>query len=123
MKGIDEVGRLFNNNELIVAEVLQSAEARKAAVGHLQQFLEKTETSTRGKIVLATVKGDVHDIGKNLVEIILSNNGYEVINLGIRVRPDALDPCRQGARPGRGRSVRTSREERAHDGGDSERLS
>jgi 5-methyltetrahydrofolate--homocysteine methyltransferase len=90
MTGMTEVGRLFNNNELIVAEVLQSAEAMKAAVGYLQQFMEKAETSTRGKIVLATVKGDVHDIGKNLVEIILSNNGYQVINLGIKVPPEDL---------------------------------
>ena len=90
MKGMDEVGRLFNNNELIIAEVLQSAEAMKAAVNHLEQFMAKAETSTRGKIVLATVKGDVHDIGKNLVDIILSNNGYLVINLGIRVPPEAL---------------------------------
>ena len=90
MAGMTEVGRLFNNNELIVAEVLQSAEAMKAAVNHLEQFMEKTETSTRGRIVLATVKGDVHDIGKNLVEIILSNNGYKVINLGIKVPPDEL---------------------------------
>jgi 5-methyltetrahydrofolate--homocysteine methyltransferase len=90
MTGMTEVGRLFNNNELIVAEVLQSAEAMKAAVNHLEQFMEKTESSTRGKIVLATVKGDVHDIGKNLVEIILSNNGYNVINLGIKVPPEDL---------------------------------
>ena len=90
MKGMDEVGRLFNANELIVAEVLQSAEAMKAAVNHLQQFMGKAETSTRGSVVLATVKGDVHDIGKNLVEIIFSNNGYRVINLGIRVAPDVL---------------------------------
>jgi 5-methyltetrahydrofolate--homocysteine methyltransferase len=90
MTGMTEVGRLFNNNELIVAEVLQSAEAMKAAVGYLEQFMEKTESSTRGKIVLATVKGDVHDIGKNLVEIILSNNGYKVINLGIKVPPEDL---------------------------------
>jgi 5-methyltetrahydrofolate--homocysteine methyltransferase len=90
MAGMTEVGRLFNNNELIVAEVLQSAEAMKAAVNHLEQFMEKAETSTRGKIVLATVKGDVHDIGKNLVEIILSNNGYQVINLGIKVPPEDL---------------------------------
>src|SRR5581483_980727 len=85
-----EVGRLFNKNELIVAEVLQSAEAMKAAVNHLQQFMEKSETSARGKIVLATVKGDVHDIGKNLVEIILSNNGFDVVNLGIKVAPEEL---------------------------------
>ncbi|HVO98949.1 MAG TPA: methionine synthase [Bryobacteraceae bacterium] len=90
MAGMTEVGRLFNANELIVAEVLQSAEAMKAAVNHLEQFMEKTETSTRGKIVLATVKGDVHDIGKNLVEIILSNNGYRVVNLGIKVPPEDL---------------------------------
>ncbi|HYL38793.1 MAG TPA: methionine synthase [Bryobacteraceae bacterium] len=90
MAGMSEVGRLFNNNELIVAEVLQSAEAMKAGVGHLEQFMEKTESSTRGKIVLATVKGDVHDIGKNLVEIILSNNGYRVVNLGIKVPPEEL---------------------------------
>ncbi len=90
MTGMTEVGRLFNNNELIVAEVLQSAEAMKAAVNHLEQFMEKSESSTRGKIVLATVKGDVHDIGKNLVEIILSNNGYQVINLGIKVPPEDL---------------------------------
>ncbi|HEY7212804.1 MAG TPA: methionine synthase [Bryobacteraceae bacterium] len=90
MAGMAEVGRLFNKNELIVAEVLQSAEAMKAAVNHLQQFMEKSETSARGKIVLATVKGDVHDIGKNLVEIILSNNGFDVVNLGIKVHPEEL---------------------------------
>jgi 5-methyltetrahydrofolate--homocysteine methyltransferase len=90
MAGMSEVGRLFNNNELIVAEVLQSAEAMKAAVSHLEQFMEKADTATRGKIILATVKGDVHDIGKNLVEIILSNNGYQVVNLGIKVPPETL---------------------------------
>ena len=90
MKGMDEVGRLFNNNELIVAEVLQSAEAMKAAVGHLEQFMEKSETANKGKVLLATVKGDVHDIGKNLVDIIFSNNGYSVINLGIKVPPEIL---------------------------------
>ena len=90
MAGMTEVGRLFNNNELIVAEVLQSAEAMKAAVNHLEQFMEKADTAARGKIVLATVKGDVHDIGKNLVEIILSNNGYTVVNLGIKVPPEEL---------------------------------
>ena len=90
MAGMAEVGRLFNNNELIVAEVLQSAEAMKAAVGYLEGFMEKAESATRGKIILATVKGDVHDIGKNLVEIILSNNGYRVINLGIKVPPEKL---------------------------------
>ncbi len=90
MAGMAEVGRLFNANELIVAEVLQSAEAMKAAVGHLEQFMEKADTAKRGKVVLATVKGDVHDIGKNLVEIIFKNNGYEVVNLGIKVPPEEL---------------------------------
>jgi 5-methyltetrahydrofolate--homocysteine methyltransferase len=90
MAGMAEVGRLFNNNELIVAEVLQSAEAMKTAVGHLETFMEKADTEKRAKVVLATVKGDVHDIGKNLVEIILKNNGYDVINLGIKVPPEDL---------------------------------
>jgi 5-methyltetrahydrofolate--homocysteine methyltransferase len=90
MKGMEEVGRLFNDNQLIVAEVLQSAEAMKAAVGHLENFMEKDESSTRATLVLATVKGDVHDIGKNLVEIVLKNNGYRIINLGIKVPPEDL---------------------------------
>lgn len=90
MDGMAEVGRLFNNNELIVAEVLQSAEVMKASVSYLEQFMEKNETSVKGKMLLATVKGDVHDIGKNLVEIILSNNGYEIFNLGIKVAPETI---------------------------------
>jgi 5-methyltetrahydrofolate--homocysteine methyltransferase len=96
MRGMDEVGRLFNDNQLIVAEVLQSAEAMKAAVAHLERFMERTETTARGTFLLATVKGDVHDIGKNLVEIILSNNGYRVIDLGIKVAPETLiAACRE----------------------------
>jgi 5-methyltetrahydrofolate--homocysteine methyltransferase len=90
MAGMDEVGRLFGKNELIVAEVLQSAEAMKAAVAHLEPHMEKADSAIKGKLILATVKGDVHDIGKNLVEIILSNNGYKVINLGIKVPPHDL---------------------------------
>ena len=99
MSGMAEVGRLFNANELIVAEVLQSAEAMKAAVGHLEQFMEKSDVTKRGKIVLATVKGDVHDIGKNLVEIILKNNGYDVVNLGIKVPPEDLIKAYQAHHP------------------------
>jgi 5-methyltetrahydrofolate--homocysteine methyltransferase len=99
MAGMSEVGRLFNNNELIVAEVLQSAEAMKAAVSHLENFMEKSDASTRGKVLLATVKGDVHDIGKNLVEIILANNGYTVVNLGIKVPPDVLIQAYHEHRP------------------------
>ncbi|OCT14247.1 methionine synthase [Paenibacillus pectinilyticus] len=90
MKGMEEVGRLFNNNELIVAEVLQSAEVMKASVNYLEPFMEKSESAVKGKIILATVKGDVHDIGKNLVEIILSNNGYKIVNLGIKVPPEQI---------------------------------
>ncbi len=90
MAGMDEVGRLFGANEMIVAEVLQSAEAMKAAVAHLEPHMEKSETAAKATIVLATVKGDVHDIGKNLVDIILSNNGFKVINLGIKVPPEEL---------------------------------
>ena len=90
MTGMDEVGRLFAANELIVAEVLESAEVMKAAVAHLEPHMESDESSSRGSILLATVKGDVHDIGKNLVDIILSNNGYRVINRGIKVPPGEL---------------------------------
>ncbi|ENQ3081120.1 methionine synthase [Bacillus cereus] len=90
MAGMDEVGRLFNNNELIVAEVLQSAESMKAAVAYLEPYMETSDSAKKGKVLLATVKGDVHDIGKNLVEIILSNNGYDIVNLGINVRSDRI---------------------------------
>lgn len=91
MDGMAEVGRLFNTNKLIVAEVLQSAGVMKASVAFLEQFMDKAEGDTgKGKIVLATVKGDVHDIGKNLVEIILSNNGFTVIDIGIKVTPSTL---------------------------------
>ena len=90
MAGMSEVGRLFNANELIVAEVLQSAEVMKAAVNHLEPHMEKLETAQKGVVLLATVKGDVHDIGKNLVDIILSNNGYRVVNLGIKVPSEQL---------------------------------
>ncbi|GAB2723987.1 methionine synthase [Paenibacillus thermoaerophilus] len=99
MKGMEEVGRLFNNNELIVAEVLQSAEVMKASVAFLEPYMEKTESAVKGKILLATVKGDVHDIGKNLVEIILSNNGYQVVNLGIKVPPEQLIEAYRAEKP------------------------
>jgi 5-methyltetrahydrofolate--homocysteine methyltransferase len=99
MRGMDEVGRLFNDNQLIVAEVLQSAEAMKAAVAHLEPHMERADSATRATIVLATVKGDVHDIGKNLVDIILSNNGYRVINLGIKVPPEELIAAYRAHKP------------------------
>lgn len=99
MAGMDEVGRLFAENKLIVAEVLQSAEVMKAAVAYLEPHMEKSENSLRGTIVLATVKGDVHDIGKNLVDIILSNNGFRIINLGINVPPQELVRAYREHRP------------------------
>ncbi|PCJ16677.1 MAG: methionine synthase [Candidatus Cloacimonadota bacterium] len=96
MAGMGEVGRLFNANELIVAEVLQSASVMKAAVTHLEGFMEKGVSNKKAKFLLATVKGDVHDIGKNLVEIILGNNGYEIINLGIKIPPEKIiAACRE----------------------------
>jgi 5-methyltetrahydrofolate--homocysteine methyltransferase len=91
MAGMSEVGRLFNDNQLIVAEVLQSAEVMKAAVSYLEPHMDKAGgSSSRGKVLLATVKGDVHDIGKNLVDIVLSNNGFTVVNLGIKVPSERL---------------------------------
>ena len=99
MDGMNEVGRLFGLNQLIVAEVLSSAEVMKAAVSYLEPLMESGEAATRGSIVLATVKGDVHDIGKNLVDIILSNNGYRVINLGIKVPPQDLIQAYREHRP------------------------
>ncbi len=88
MKGMDEVGRLFNANQMIVAEVLQSAEAMKAAVAYLEPHMEKAESAAKGTIILATVKGDVHDIGKNLVEIILEQQRLSRSSIsGSRCRP------------------------------------
>jgi len=84
LDGMKVVGELFGSGQMQLPFVLQSAEVMKAAVKHLEPFMEKVEGVEKGKIVLATVKGDVHDIGKNLVEIILSNNGYKVFNLGIK---------------------------------------
>ncbi|HYH45826.1 MAG TPA: homocysteine S-methyltransferase family protein, partial [Thermoanaerobaculia bacterium] len=99
MTGMAEVGRLFNENQLIVAEVLQSAEVMKAAVSHLEPHMEKAGDAGRGRILLATVKGDVHDIGKNLVDIVLSNNGFQVVNLGIKVPSEQLIQAVREHRP------------------------
>jgi 5-methyltetrahydrofolate--homocysteine methyltransferase len=86
LEGMKVVGDLFGKGEMQLPFVLQSAETMKASVAHLEPHMEKVEgDSGKGRIVLATVKGDVHDIGKNLVDIILTNNGYEVHNLGIKV--------------------------------------
>ncbi len=90
MQGMARVGKLFHDNKLIVAEVLQSAEVMKVAVRHLEPYMDKAEAAHRGTVVLATVRGDVHDVGKNLVDIVLSNNGYKVVNLGLKVPPQQL---------------------------------
>lgn len=90
LEGMKTVGQLFGSGKMQLPFVLRSAEVMKRAVGHLERFMEKNEGSERGRIVLATVKGDVHDIGKNLVDIILSNNGYKVINIGIKQPVDAV---------------------------------
>ena len=84
LDGMKVVGDLFGSGQMQLPFVLQSAEVMKTAVAYLEKFMEKVEGQEKGKIVLATVKGDVHDIGKNLVDIILSNNGYKVFNLGIK---------------------------------------
>jgi len=84
LAGMKVVGELFGSGQMQLPFVLQSAEVMKMAVAHLEPHMEKVEGSTKGKIVLATVKGDVHDIGKNLVDIILTNNGYTVFNIGIK---------------------------------------
>jgi 5-methyltetrahydrofolate--homocysteine methyltransferase len=85
LDGMKVVGELFGAGKMQLPFVLQSAETMKAAVAHLEPHMERVEGQERGTIVLATVKGDVHDIGKNLVDIILTNNGYRVVNLGIKV--------------------------------------
>jgi len=84
LDGMKVVGELFGSGQMQLPFVLQSAEVMKASVAHLEQFMVKVEGDEKGKIVLATVKGDVHDIGKNLVDIILTNNGYKVFNIGIK---------------------------------------
>ncbi|AVT28643.1 methionine synthase [Plantactinospora sp. BC1] len=84
LDGMRVVGELFGAGQMQLPFVLQSAEVMKAAVGHLEPHMEKSDDGGKGRIVLATVKGDVHDIGKNLVDIILTNNGYEVVNIGIK---------------------------------------
>ncbi|MFB3431232.1 MAG: methionine synthase [Phycisphaerales bacterium] len=84
LDGMKTVGELFGSGQMQLPFVLQSAEVMKKAVAQLEPLMERVEGETKGKIVLATVKGDVHDIGKNLVDIILSNNGYTVYNIGIK---------------------------------------
>jgi 5-methyltetrahydrofolate--homocysteine methyltransferase len=90
LAGMKTVGELFGSGQMQLPFVLQSAEVMKAAVAHLEPHMEKTDSAGKGTIVLATVKGDVHDIGKNLVDIILTNNGYNVVNLGTKQPVSAI---------------------------------
>jgi 5-methyltetrahydrofolate--homocysteine methyltransferase len=90
LDGMKVVGELFGSGQMQLPFVLQSAEVMKAAVAYLEPHMEKTDADGKGTIVLATVRGDVHDIGKNLVDIILSNNGYNVVNLGIKQPVSAI---------------------------------
>ncbi|MCC6670982.1 MAG: methionine synthase [Planctomycetes bacterium] len=96
LDGMKVVGDLFGSGEMQLPFVLQSAETMKAAVGYLERFMEKLAGDVKGTMVLATVRGDVHDIGKNLVDIVVSNNGYRVVNLGIKQPVEAiLEAARQ----------------------------
>ncbi len=90
LDGMKVVGELFGSGQMQLPFVLQSAETMKAAVAYLEPFMEKIDGQEKGTVVLATVKGDVHDIGKNLVDIILTNNGYKVHNLGIKQPLDEI---------------------------------
>ena len=94
--------------------VLQSAETMKAAVAYLEPHMEKADAGGKGRVVIGTVKGDVHDIGKNLVDIILTNNGYEVHNIGIKAPLPGLRRQGEGGRGRRHRHERPAREEHAH---------
>jgi 5-methyltetrahydrofolate--homocysteine methyltransferase len=90
LSGMKTVGELFGSGQMQLPFVLKSAEVMKGAVAYLEPHMEKTDDDGKGRIVLATVKGDVHDIGKNLVDIILSNNGYDVVNIGIKQPVSAI---------------------------------
>jgi len=90
LDGMKTVGDLFGSGQMQLPFVLTSAEVMKLAVGYLEPYMERSDEAGKGRIVLATVRGDVHDIGKNLVDIILSNNGYEVVNLGIKQPVSAI---------------------------------
>jgi 5-methyltetrahydrofolate--homocysteine methyltransferase len=92
LDGMKVVGELFGSGQMQLPFVLQSAQTMKAAVAYLEPYMEKADSdgSGKGTFIIATVKGDVHDIGKNLVDIILSNNGYKVVNLGIKQPVEAI---------------------------------
>ncbi len=118
LSGMKTVGELFGSGEMQLPFVLQSAEVMKTSVAYLEPHMEKADTDGKGTIVLATVKGDVHDIGKNLVDIILSNNGYTVVNIGIK-QPISADPGGgRGAFRRRDRDVRAAGQDHRGDEGE-----
>ena len=92
MDGMNVVGDLFGAGEMFLPQVVKSARVMKQAVAHLNPFIEaeKTEASSNGKILLATVKGDVHDIGKNIVGVVLQCNNYDIIDLGVMVSSEEI---------------------------------
>ena len=108
LAGMKVVGELFGSGQMQLPFVLQSAEVMKTAVAYLEPHMEKTDDGGKGTIVLATVKGDVHDIGKNLVDIILTNNGYTVVNLGIKQPIGAILEAAEEHRRRRDRHVRAA---------------
>ena len=108
LDGMKTVGELFGSGQMQLPFVLASAEVMKNAVAYLEPHMERTNEDGKGKIVLATVKGDVHDIGKNLVDIILSNNGYDVVNIGIKQPISSIIDRRRGGGRGRDRHVRAA---------------
>ena len=111
LAGMKTVGELFGSGQMQLPFVLQSAEVMKAAVAYLEPHMEKADDDAgKGRIVLATVKGDVHDIGKNLVDIILTNNGYEVVNIGIKQPIANILEVAAGQERRRGRHVRAAGE-------------
>ncbi len=125
LPAMKEVGDKFGSGELILPFVLQSAEVMKRAVSYVEQFLDKDTSASKGTVVLATVYGDVHDIGKNLVRTILSNNGYTVHDLGKQVPVSAIiakaqrkwfraskKPHHRGQRPSRRRAPASRRDTR-----------
>ena len=112
------VGELFGSGQMQLPFVLQSAEVMKTAVAYLEPHMEKADSRGKGTIVLATVKGDVHDIGKNLVDIILTNNGYTVVNLGIKQPIEHDHRGRRGAPRRRHRHVRAAGEVHRGDEGE-----
>ena len=106
LDGMKTVGDLFGARKMQLPSVLDSAAVMKAAVAYLEPKMEKSDGGGKGTMVLATVKGDVHDIGKNLVDIILSNNGYRVVNLGIKQPSDAIIAAARESRRRRHRAQR-----------------